>query len=299
MDKEITIVNSYKGGTGKTSLSLSYCIREEVQKKSKNVVFMDLDFLGTGSEILLYGEKKFDGKYLNQYKGKQSKITDYIKPYLFKYQENEYNIFISLSDPVGDYKATYMGTNYLRNADRISKDRMIEHFLEIIQQIMNQNVDTHLILDCSPGVSAFENELIQRLYDAEYNYKVNEVYVVSFDEAHIRKTIKCLEQSLTEMKRKATERNILIVINDIHNLDTFRNFASDRTGEGSFNFFLSEKEVADTIKRELDTDGKLNLKVFYHKYDIKLSAGNLIGNGIIVENNVDAYNMIATLQQLI
>ena len=66
-DNKIIMVNSFKGGTGKTSVALANCVHNCTQNKFyKNIFFIDIDRLGTSMSYALFPDE-IKPKYFDEY----------------------------------------------------------------------------------------------------------------------------------------------------------------------------------------------------------------------------------------
>ena len=54
----IVMINSFKGGAGKTTAALCRCVSEYYESTNHNIYYVDMDILGTGVDYVLSLEKQ-------------------------------------------------------------------------------------------------------------------------------------------------------------------------------------------------------------------------------------------------
>jgi septum site-determining protein MinD len=138
---KIIAVHSYKGGTGKTLLSIN--LSAALAKHGKNVCLFDLDFRAPSLATLLRIEKA--EHYLNDYLNNASDIN---------------NVLIDLSDRVGKKGKFFVGlansgTEAIRDMsakDRKWEMRALGRLLALRTSLLNDKSFDYLIFDTSPGL---------------------------------------------------------------------------------------------------------------------------------------------------
>jgi septum site-determining protein MinD len=138
---KIIAVHSYKGGTGKTLLSIN--LSAALAKHGKNVCLFDLDFRAPSLATLLRIEKA--EHYLNDYLNNASDIN---------------NVLIDLSDRVGKKGKLFVGlansgTEAIRDMsakDRKWEMRALGRLLALRTSLLNDKNFDYLIFDTSPGL---------------------------------------------------------------------------------------------------------------------------------------------------
>lgn len=289
----IVVINSYKGGSGKTSMALSYCVtraynnkKEALQKKktvSEKVFFIDIDLFGTGSGYMLLEKEDPKAKWLNSEDrspaGSPLKLGEYINVLKMKQDPvGEFEIYGILSNPVTDA--------YFREENSYRKNRSVEEAVyrnrikNILEEIMRDGSDNYIVMDCSPGVSSMEREIMNIIYresceNKDVAIEVQEVYITTYDNGHFKKTVQNLKK--IQSLRVPVERNIVVVLNDIHNISELKKLSDSQEGiEGAFHFRLEEKDAVGEVWRELKHIR--NLKVCTVAYNKYMSASSLYQN---------------------
>jgi septum site-determining protein MinD len=138
---KIIAVHSYKGGTGKTLLSIN--LSAALAKHGKNVCLFDLDFRAPSLSILLRIEKA--EHYLNDYLNNASDIN---------------KVLIDLSDRVGKNGKFFVALANPRTEairDMSAKDRKWEmralgRLLALRTSLLNDRGFDYLVFDTSPGM---------------------------------------------------------------------------------------------------------------------------------------------------
>ena len=138
---KIIAVHSYKGGTGKTLLSIN--LAATLAKSGKNVCLFDLDFRAPSLSTLLRIEKA--ERYLNDYLNNTSDIS---------------KVLIDISDRVGNSGKLFValanpGTEAIRDMsgkDRKWEMRALGRLLSLRTSLMDGQGFDYLIFDTSPGL---------------------------------------------------------------------------------------------------------------------------------------------------
>ena len=138
---KIIAVHSYKGGTGKTLLSIN--LSAALAKHGKNVCLFDLDFRAPSLSTLLRIEKA--ERYLNDYLNNTSDIS---------------KVLIDVSDRVGNSGKFFValanpGTEAIRDMsgkDRKWEMRALGRLLALRTLLMDGQGFDYLIFDTSPGL---------------------------------------------------------------------------------------------------------------------------------------------------
>ena len=301
----IVVVNSFKGGAGKTSIALSYCVTRTFQNKKKEkqnkkkvdekVFFVDIDLLGTGSRYILLGEGAGEVKWLNSEDktgiGSRLVLDQYVNVLKMSQEPvGEFELYGILSNPVID---SYFqeGSSYRKNRS-VEEARYRNKVKSVLQEIMRDGSDNYIVLDCSPGVSRMEKELLNIVYqeardNQEVEIEVQELYITTYDNGHFNKTIQNLKNEAQTL-RISGKRNINVILNDIHNIAALRTLSdSQEWSEGGFNFQLKEKEAVEKIQEELENID--NLKVSTVEYNYSMAASSLYNNAEILVSHPDKY----------
>lgn len=301
----IVVVNSYKGGAGKTSIALSYCVTRAYQNRQKEVqesktikekiFFIDIDLLGTGSEYLLMEKDSPKKDWLNsQDKEKSEKplqLDDFVNVLRIKSEPDlEFEINAILTNPVMD--SYFVGDNGFRKNRAVEESIYRHKVKKILQKIMENESDHYIVLDCSPGVSVMEKEILNIIYnESNQNNKVkievHEVYVSTYDNGHFKKTADNLKKDVQSLKI-SEERNIEVVLNDIHNIALLKQLSDTQEGvEGAFNFELEVKDAVEELRKELNT--VQNLKICTVEYNFSMAASCIYKNTENIISHPDKY----------
>lgn len=312
----IVVINSYKGGSGKTSMALSYCVTRaynnkkiEIQKKvdekvdekvnkkvDEKIFFIDIDLLGTGSRYMLLEEEDKKARWLNSEDkgpaGSPLKLDEYVNVLKMKQDPvGEFEIYAILSNPVTD--AYFQG----ENKDSYRKNRSVEEAVyrnkikNIIEEILQDGSDNYIVLDCSPGVSSMEREIMNIIYresceNKDVAIEVQEVYITTYDNGHFKKTVHNLKEIYP--LRVPAERSIVVVLNDIHNIQELKKLSDSQEGiEGAFHLQLEEKDAVEEVQKKLEHIK--NLKVCTMAYNKDMAASSLYQNTENVVSRPDKF----------
>lgn len=137
----IIAVHSYKGGTGKTLVSIN--LAATLAKHGKKVCLMDLDFRAP-SLATFFGVEKVEG-WLNNYLNGTSKIEKVLAD-LSNRIDGEGKLFVGLADPSTE------AIREMSAKDRKWEMRALGRILSLRNSLLNDRVFDYLIFDTSPGL---------------------------------------------------------------------------------------------------------------------------------------------------
>ena len=290
---KIIMVNSFKGGTGKTSVALSHCIyewkrgQERLNKEEiyyDNIFFVDIDRLGTSMSYYLFAEENRQPIYFEAYKRKEAAyICNKIK---FREDNDQSGLYAVLLNPVANRRQDYSVHGRMQQHGRIHNTMFSENILEFIKECMEMGRNSLFVIDCSPGLSEMECRLLSEFYGLKkdykekYNLSVEELYVTTFENGQIQKTIECLNDNRDLMYRE--KREVSIVLNDMQNCIG--------AAKEDPKFHVEWELVAkDLLKRLKNQD---SVKIRYRKYQAKQMKAGIVGNVQNLDNTSDAYMLL-------
>lgn len=291
MDKKnkIIMINSFKGGAGKTSLALSYCIHNlrENEKIYDNIFYIDIDILGTGVVYTLFEDNR-QINYFNKWDEEPTSLVDKVNIVL---EENESSFYAVLLDPVNRQTASYYGENKLRSNQQVLEEIFKEYIYEFLKENMKKSCSNLFVFDCSPGLSNVELALLnvfnEMVANNKYQVKMEEIYVTTFDASHIYKTIDCLNEYLHILHRD--NRRVTIILNDIYNCKMLGSQAQEHRISSENEFYFDINEVVEFLKK------KLHLPFYtirYNKFNEKILVSNMIKNERKLINDPDMYDCL-------
>lgn len=295
MSKEVhnklIMVNSFKGGTGKTSVALSHCVYNWKMSLAgtedySRVFFIDIDRLGTSMSYILFQE------------GKKLRYFDDYSPENYENVCNEVEMpedrkdcmfYAVLLNPVAALRQDYFVHGRLRQYMESGSVIFEEDLLDFIEKCISDGENNLFVLDCSPGLAEMERRLLGDFYGLrdKGKLKVEEIYVTTFDSSQIKKTINCLNADADVLHKE--EREVNIVLNDLYNC---RGIARDNA-----DFIFNWKETAEEILEELKDKGdkgkedniKNSVKIRYKQYEEKQLRANIINNKTFLINDTSLY----------
>ncbi|MCI8464398.1 MAG: hypothetical protein HFI63_00835 [Lachnospiraceae bacterium] len=276
---KILMVNSFKGGTGKTSVALSHCLYEwrrgqerlnEEEIYYDNIFFVDIDRLGTSMSYYLFPEETNRPIYFEEYEKK--KIEDICNEVKFSGSNNQSRLYAVLLNPVANRKQDYSAHSRMQQHGRIYHTMFLNDFLSFIKECIKMGGNDLFVIDCSPGLSEMECRLLGEFYKLREEYKgnvhfsVEELYVTTFENGQIQKTVECLNEDLDLMYRE--NREVGIVLNDMQNCIGVEKGESD--------FHVEWEAVAQKILEKLENPTPV--KIRYRKYQVKQMKAGIVGN---------------------
>ncbi len=289
---KIIMVNSFKGGTGKSSLALSHCIHEwkriEESKSADpadgeiyypNIYFVDIDRLGTSMSYYLFPEED-KLCYFEEYgKNNVEEVCNEVR----LSSDSKGKLYAVLLNPVANRKQDYNIHGRMQQHEKNSNTIFADKILDFLEKCMDMGENSLFVIDCSPGLSGMERRLLEKFYDLrkKYDLSVEELYVTTFENGQIRKTIDCLNDCADEMYRE--EREVSIVLNDIQNCIKI----AKKKDSG---LHISWEGVAEDILGQMSD--KEHVKIRYKEYSEKQMKGGIVNNVKNLDNNTDAYVLL-------
>lgn len=288
---KVIMVNSFKGGTGKTSVALSYCVHNWKMSLAgtedySRVFFIDIDRLGTSMSYVLFQEGK-KLRYFNEYS--PTNYENVCNEVEMPEDRKDCMFYAVLLNPVAALRQDYFVHKRLRQYMESGSVIFEEDLLNFMEKCISDGENNLFVVDCSPGLAEMERNLLggfYRLRDKE-RLKVEEIYVTTFDSSQIKKTINCLNADADVLHKE--EREVSIVLNDLHNC---RGIAGENE-----DFMFNWKETAEEILEKLKDKGdkgeedkiKNSLRIRYKQYEEDQLRANIIKNEAYLINNTSLY----------
>lgn len=287
---KVVLINSFKGGAGKTSISLSLCVSAALNNQNNEfynkIFYFDIDYLGTGSYYKLFAEEGGEKNFFNYYnKDSWEKVAHKIN-----IAEAEKCLFYAICiDPKlrikkSNYENTVIKLNDTEDAKFVGN--IMDFIGKSSKDVLNPKPNLY-ILDCSPGLNKVERDLLLKLNSKKEKFDVKEVFVTTYDDSHIQKTVECLKEYWgTNGKQKMS----YIILNDIHNITYItkemenENFKLDfKLGkEGIKNLFNEGENINDYTKKFI---------LYENKYNLKMCCLNIFLNKAGLANSFEDYNI--------
>lgn len=286
-DNRIVMINSFKGGAGKTTAALCRCISEYKGNTYQNIYYVDLDILGTGVEYVLSLEKQ-KAYYNDVDDRKGSKLQDKVQKIDLKEKNNFY---AAVLNPVSRMKEAYSGQDRLRSCPDVERGIFRNKVRSLLNQILSGKGKNLIVLDCAPGISYTEECILADIYQMRDNEKksveVEEVYVTTPDASHIRKTAASLNEYRAYLKKD--KRMVTILVNDLFDCEGMHKREEEEDDEQHFLFKKQEiiKEIEELFHVPM-------LKILYLPYKEDLMKKSIIKNEVKLANRSDDYNVWPT-----
>ncbi len=276
MKHKILFVNSFKGGAGKTTLSLMHCISNLFDGNAfDNVIYMDLDILGTATSYLFEDGKLPMDKCFNL-TGETVKVE-------LTADNATKDLYVAYLDP-GFKNGDFSGEEGYLHHKALNEELLKHGVLRFIKENMSTKIPTLIVLDCAPGFSELEQELLRICYEHSetWDAEIEENYVMTLDGAHIRKSLNCLKSSRVSYVIGPKDRTIHLVLLDLQNYGRWVRKVERRD--------ISEEwqEMNDQITEELKG---LKVSVYWCRYSEEIALKNTYLREEKVENQVDCYRM--------
>lgn len=275
---QIIFVNSFKGGAGKTTLALTHCIDELFHEcRFENVIYIDLDILGTATSYLFDKDKLPLDKCFNHTK-KEEKI-------LLTNEGESKNLNVLYLSPELKMRSAYGGLNYI-NHQELAQQRLRDDILAYVGKIVGRQGKNLIVFDCAPGFSKMEQELLRVCYDLQSHKKaeVREEYVTTLDAGHIEKCIQCIRDSWETFRIPPAFRKIRLTLNDIQNY--YRYVSEDPKTDVEQKLLEMAKSVFTRLKTD---DGANQIEIYYWQYSQEIAMQSIYLHQQYVENQIDRF----------
>lgn len=275
---EIVFVNSFKGGAGKTTLALTHCINDLFhERKFDNVIYIDLDILGTATSYLFDKDKLPVEKCFNQTK-RAMKVP-------LTYEGERKSFYAVYLSPELKTRSVYGGVNYINHQD-FAQQHLRDDIIAFVQDEVEKQIGSLIVFDCAPGFSKMEQELLKKCYDMKSDRKaeVREEYLTTLDSGHVEKCIQCLSDSWKSFQVPPDFRNIRLTLNDIQNYYRYANEDPKSDAEQHF------QEMAEMINTRIQKDGRMQeMEIYFWRYSQDIAMHSIFMHQRYVENQVDSY----------
>lgn len=280
----IVMINSFKGGSGKTTAALCRCVTEYREKQYRSVYYIDMDILGTGMDYTLSINHQEGQKYYNDIEESNYKLSQKVQ---LLQQDGEGNCFFAAAlNPLSRIRQSYEGQDRLRSHPDVEGGIFRNKVIKLINQIMKCGEKNLIVLDCAPGISYVEQGILDDLFKIEKNKKqetvVEEVYVTTPDASHIRKTIDNLNECSACLRQY--NRTVTVLLNDLFDCEGMARRAGDETKP---NFIFRRDDVLEYVAQELEVH---SFEILYKAYSEDLLRGSIIRNEARLINRFDAYD---------
>lgn len=277
---EIIVVNSFKGGAGKTTLALTHCIDDLFHgRKYENVIYMDLDILGTATSSL-FDKDKLPLEKSFHHTGKAVEV-----PLTYEGENKSLHVVYLSSELKA--QSTYGGLYYI-NHQELAQKRLLDDIVSYVKDIVERRKGNLIVFDCAPGFSRMEQELLKACYSMKLAQKaeVREEYVATLDSAHIEKCIGCIRDSWNTLLPHPEFRKVRLTLNDIQNF--YQHVSNDAKADADQTLREMAEEIQVRLQRE---DGIQNTEIYFWRYSQEIAMRSIFRHQWFVENQIDSYIM--------
>lgn len=283
----IVMINSFKGGAGKTTAALCRCVSEYMGNSYQNIYYVDLDILGTGVEYVLSLGKQ-DVYYNDVDDKKSSKLQEKVQKIDLK---GKNNFYAAVLNPISRRKESYSGQDRLRSCPDVERGVFRHKVRKLLNQILNVKGKNLIVLDCAPGISYTEECILEDIYKMRDNEKksveVEEIYVTTPDASHIRKTAESLNEYRSYLKKD--KRRVTILINDLFDCEGMDK--EEEKEDDEKHFLFKKQDIVEEIECLFHVPA---LKIIYLPYKVDLLKKSIIKNEAKLVNRPDDYNVWPT-----
>lgn len=272
--KKIIFVNSFKGGTGKTTLSMSHCIDDLFHEHDyENVIYLDLDVLGTATSYL-FEDGKLPEKESFDKTGKTKEIE------LTSKSTGETGVlYVGYLGPEMKKSSNYGEPCFLHH-QKMSEEFFIKRITDFIDKQVKEDASSLIVIDCAPGFGEIEQKVLANCYKME-GVEIQEQYLVTLDSAHVKKCI----QGLIEHSAAADtiKPQICMVVNDVQNYCGY-------LIEHGYDDMTQMNGIMQTIYDNMSAKSpKLSMTFRLWRYAQEIAVKSVYTRSTYLENDVDDY----------
>lgn len=270
--KKIIFVNSFKGGTGKTTLSMTHCIDDLFHKQVyENVIYLDLDVLGTATSYLFEEDKLPEEESFDK--------TGKTKTIILKFQGEEKILHVGyLSTEIKEN--SYYGEPCFLNHPKVAEEIFMKRIIDFIDKRLKEEVSSLIVIDCAPGFGDIEQRILADCYKKK-GVEIEEEYLVTLDSAHVKKCIQCLVEHSAVVD--TAKRHICMVVNDV------QNYCGYLLEEGYDDMVEMDEIMRQIHNSILAKKRKYDITVRLWKYSQGISVKSVYARNTYLGNHVDDY----------
>ncbi len=270
--KKIIFVNSFKGGTGKTTLSMTHCIDDLFHEHTyENVIYLDLDILGTATSYLFELDKLPEEESFDK--------TGKVREIELKSTVTSGTLYVGYLGMKMKKNSNYGEPHFLHH-QKVQEEIFIKRVTDFIDEQVKAAVSSLIVVDCAPGFGEIEQKVLASCYKKK-GVEIEEEYLVTLDSAHVKKCI----QGFIEYNSVAntTKRHICMVVNDVQNY---------------WEYLVNKKcdpiKEIDKIMQQMSNEisgksPKLNMAFRFWKYSQDIAVKSIYTRSTYLENHVDDY----------
>lgn len=222
------LVNSIKGGCGKTTFSiwLSYYLLKEGKKKengAEKTLLMDMDLLGTAMSSVFYGSTELKkGPYINDAFRDSNEIgKTYVREIELDTGECFYAVFASMRTEDRDRFRVGVQSNY---SPVVKYSIFRTGLISLLKnnQSLKKHKFQHYVFDMPPNSDGFSDAAMECVFNKKYsiaktNDKKNLFIMVGMDIGHMEATKSELKNILTKRDEMLPNRIFIVFNNNLNN----------------------------------------------------------------------------------
>ena len=270
MGRKYYVIDSLKGGCGKTTFSIMLSqFLEEINKKAgkeEHVCLLDFDFLGTGLINIFLPREIQEEKYANEYRYITEKIRNFKSEsfkYIYKCQISSENLegkaadfYIGFGDPYNGKKTGYRLAAEFNHMPAVNYGVFRKGILDILSED-DKNLEEQIegtvnsvVLDMSPGMDSYSETVKECLFDRKHTIVTDEsrtyyFLMMGMDFSHISAAQNYFYDFISDDGKMPDK--IFIVINDPMKM-------GEKLGDEKTNYNATAEEFKKSIDEKLNAE---------------------------------------------
>lgn len=306
---EYYIVDSVKGGCGKTTIAMYKAIDLANENIANKVCYLDMDILGTAIESFLQikenptqGVKYFSDMFDNRESIRSERCVRKLvfdkENYMLVDKKLEINELVDFQKDYVKVGAVFSSPD--ENKKKLFKPSISTHYnqhidydffarkLEILFSELKAGGYTHIVIDMPPNSDAYTDSVFKQLLDLKKEDKVYLYLISTYDRSHIVANSNWLDKMIrNEDQRWRTFESISIILNDNRNIvskypNEIGHIASNLKGRFNKSNFPSKTGIS--IK-QCNYSEKISSRAVFD-FDVINYGSSLMGTSSMIDDSI-------------
>lgn len=226
--RTFNIVNSVKGGCGKTAFSIFFARYLKGESGvGRKPLLIEMDIQGAAMQrIFLGNDEKIGIKYINDALRKQERPELFIRHLrMFDEDVTKEDLGVIFADPRVDIKEKYRAAAQSGYTSIVQYQIFKEGFRQFMKQFKKISCYSHMIFDMPPNYDGFANVAIDSLLTEDTDILKsgdarNLFFMTGLDNSHIQATVDEVAHLLLKKEKFIFDKLFIVVNNNIRIIDS-------------------------------------------------------------------------------